>query len=359
MTSVRMLAAVPLRVLPPVSRHLAVHTAGSPTQRQPRDLQPRALAKPQPVWRGVLGAAQQAAGGTDAGVSSSRITLLGGTLGSGGGLIRIRTASCAFSSERHFFASVQTDRTFIQGVPAALTLSARAKSRSSRATQEVTSGWSFSHLPISRARRSHHAMMGWASAISGFGVKIGVKSLKAGISWLFITAPMDDLKDSVRLHSEESTIVAAVCCTMERKLPSAATAKSLSLTVSRTGSATPSKTTVSTLPTGRSTPSMSRKMTLVLSSGGSFGLVMWFLAAATLAAASLAGLAGAGSHRARPTDPQTLLGVQLRALASTGVASAWARPSPLPAKCPAAGMSGRTGETGPGAAGREAERNDW
>eukprot|EP00420_Gonyaulax_spinifera_P001514 CAMPEP_0197924756 /NCGR_PEP_ID=MMETSP1439-20131203/96262_1 /TAXON_ID=66791 /ORGANISM="Gonyaulax spinifera, Strain CCMP409" /LENGTH=100 /DNA_ID=CAMNT_0043547203 /DNA_START=312 /DNA_END=612 /DNA_ORIENTATION=+ len=63
---------------------------------------------------------------------------------------------------------------------------------------------------------------------------------QGGMSWLFSTAPIDDLNDSVRLHSEESTIVAAVCCTMERRLPSAEMAKSLSLTVARVGSDTPS-----------------------------------------------------------------------------------------------------------------------
>mmetsp|Transcript_79451 Transcript_79451/g.210950 ORF Transcript_79451/g.210950 Transcript_79451/m.210950 type:complete len:226 (+) Transcript_79451:283-960(+) len=219
-------------------------------------------------------------------------TLLGGTLGSGGGFWRIRTASCAVSSVRHIFLSVSTERTFIQGVPTARNWSAQAKSRSSSATQEVTSGWSFSHFPISRARRSHHATMGWASWTSGLGWKTGVVSLKFGMSWLFSTAWMEDLNDSVRLHSEESTIVAAVCCTMARKLPSAATAKSLSLTVSRTGSDTPSTTIVSTLPTGSRTPSTSRNITLDRSSGGSFGLVVWFFAAATLAAASFAGSGG-------------------------------------------------------------------
>merc|ERR1719284_2183056 len=77
---------------------------------------------------------------------------------------------------------------------------------------------------------------------------------------------------------------------MLRKLSRAAPLNSLSLSLSRTGNATPSTQIVSTLPAGRSTPSMSRKTTLDLSSGGSFGRS--FFAALALAAASRSGSGG-------------------------------------------------------------------
>mmetsp|Transcript_59782 Transcript_59782/g.129503 ORF Transcript_59782/g.129503 Transcript_59782/m.129503 type:complete len:249 (-) Transcript_59782:95-841(-) len=228
---------------------------------------------------------------SEAGTSSSCGGFFGACRGSGGGFRISRTASAASVSVMHFLSSVCTERYLIQGVPATLTLSAQAKSRSSKATQAVTSGWALSQSPISRARRSHQARIPLCFWRTGFGLRTSVLSRNWGMSWLFSTALMDDLSSFVRLHSEESTIMAPVCCTMERRLPSAEMEKSLSLTA-RIGRHTPSITMVSTLPDGRRTPSTSRKMTRVGSSVGSFGRLKRLFSTWALAAASLAGSGG-------------------------------------------------------------------
>mmetsp|Transcript_59744 Transcript_59744/g.142153 ORF Transcript_59744/g.142153 Transcript_59744/m.142153 type:complete len:205 (-) Transcript_59744:111-725(-) len=200
----------------------------------------------------------------------------------------MRTASFASSSVMQCWQSVWTDRHFITGVPTALNASAQLKSKSSMATQAVTSGCCLSHCPISRALRSHHAITG--SGMSVFGFKMTVESLSLGSSLLLKITPIEFFMASVRRHSEAKTMVAPVCMIIDRRLPSAAALKSDSLIFSRTGNATPSIIMVWTLPVGRSTPSISRKITFDLSSGGSLGRA--FLVAAARAAASLSGSGG-------------------------------------------------------------------
>mmetsp|Transcript_54907 Transcript_54907/g.139166 ORF Transcript_54907/g.139166 Transcript_54907/m.139166 type:complete len:209 (+) Transcript_54907:173-799(+) len=206
----------------------------------------------------------------------------------------MRTASNAPSSVRQILSSVCTDRILIQYVPADRTLSAQAKSKSSSATQDVTSGCFFNHSVISLARRSTQARTPCLACNSGFGEKIGVHSLNTGMSWLLSTAPMEDLSLSVRRHSDDSTIMAPVCWTIALKEPSAVIEKSLSLTVSRTGSVTPSTTIISTAPLGKITPSTSKKIAFVRSSAGSVGRDIEVFSAAAFAAASLT---GSGSGR--------------------------------------------------------------
>merc|ERR1712048_1196412 len=102
--------------------------------------------------------------------------LLGASVGSGGGFRRMFTASALSLSVMQTVAFVSTEWGFTSGDPDARTLSAQLKSKSSMATHDVTSLCSFSHLPISRALRSHQTTAGsnFAFSRSGLGLRMGV-----------------------------------------------------------------------------------------------------------------------------------------------------------------------------------------
>mmetsp|Transcript_106108 Transcript_106108/g.167567 ORF Transcript_106108/g.167567 Transcript_106108/m.167567 type:complete len:205 (-) Transcript_106108:78-692(-) len=178
-------------------------------------------------------------------------------------------ASNASFSLRHVSLFVFTTRDRIKGIPFVRAPSPQLRSTSSKHTHVATSGFCCSQVPISRARRSANAIVLFAFRSSRFGFKVVVvQALICGNPWLLKVTPIAFLIISVRRHSDDNTMLAPVCKTIVLSALSATLFHDMSSTFGKTGTKSPSTSTRSVSPSGFKTPSISRKITLVLSSFG-------------------------------------------------------------------------------------------
>mmetsp|Transcript_79211 Transcript_79211/g.169683 ORF Transcript_79211/g.169683 Transcript_79211/m.169683 type:complete len:228 (-) Transcript_79211:771-1454(-) len=188
--------------------------------------------------------------------------------------LRIRTAVLAFPMVRPQRGHVCTSRgpmSFVDGLRAS---SAMERLISSRTTQPLTvSSWSRNHVDTSRARRSAKDFTGSAP---GSKSRVVMVEAAAPLILFFSNTSVSVLNiASLRRHSEERTTTAPVRSMMCRKAFSAEAKKS---EVSTRAADSPSVARMSKPPAraGRSTPSTSRKTTLLLSSGGKFVKLLAF-----------------------------------------------------------------------------------
>mmetsp|Transcript_52312 Transcript_52312/g.147271 ORF Transcript_52312/g.147271 Transcript_52312/m.147271 type:complete len:253 (-) Transcript_52312:1366-2124(-) len=195
--------------------------------------------------------------------------------------LRIRTAVFAFPIVRPHRGHVCTrrePRLFVEDsfVPS----STMARLTSSRTTQLLISpSCSRSHMVTSRARRSAKARRR-SGPLSGSRAVV-VTDCQGRTRFFSKTSASALQKASLRRHSEERTTMAPVRSTMWRRAFTAEGKKSVVST--RTAASLPSSERMSKPPAraGRSTPSTSRKRTLLRSAGGM--LERWFALSRTSA----------------------------------------------------------------------------
>mmetsp|Transcript_42649 Transcript_42649/g.132716 ORF Transcript_42649/g.132716 Transcript_42649/m.132716 type:complete len:211 (+) Transcript_42649:101-733(+) len=175
------------------------------------------------------------------------------------------TAVCTSAGVRQAVFSVSTNLGVSSGWPGWRSSSASPRSISSSATHCRTSGCDFSHIPISRARRMAKERRGLPVSSRSM---VGVSSMTMGSPFRRRLAFTPSRSVGWRRHSEDSTRAAPVCSRRCRRECMALGMNSVSPSTMGTFSPSIVMDDIWNWPpcSGLSTPSMSRKMILVLSS---------------------------------------------------------------------------------------------
>mmetsp|Transcript_37589 Transcript_37589/g.111541 ORF Transcript_37589/g.111541 Transcript_37589/m.111541 type:complete len:215 (-) Transcript_37589:1218-1862(-) len=167
----------------------------------------------------------------------------------------------------------------------ASSMMARLMSSSTAQPPVARASFSDSHCEISFTRRSANERRGSALALLSSSCFVFVVEVKVRILFFSKNSPSESRSASLRRHSEERTTMAPVRSMMWRRAFTAEGKKS-DVSTRVADSASTERMSKPPARAGRSTPSMSRNTTLVLSSGGRLESLAFFSRCSRCLAAS-------------------------------------------------------------------------